>query len=138
MYLRQRKDDTGKYPSNTEVSESGVAVDFARKERDEEDEAEADMTTCNLKDQEADLIASEFCEQRDCECTWLRRVSLVRTFTLAVQLLKDNCCGRRERELEIDHNSIAMALSQLVYKSPVSVLGMQSNRLVERPTYHPT
>ena len=69
VYLRQREDDTGKYPSNTEVEERGVAVDLAGKEGGEEDEHEADMTTCNLKDQEANLIASEFCEQRDCECT---------------------------------------------------------------------
>ena len=72
MYLRQREDDAGKYPSDTEIDERGVAVDFARK-GGEEDEYEADVTTCNLKDQETDLIASEFCETVSVH--WVRRVT---------------------------------------------------------------
>lgn len=75
MCLHYTEDDAGKYPGYTEVEERGLAVDFARKDGGKEDKNEADMTTCNLKKQEADLIASEFCETVSVSVHWLRGIT---------------------------------------------------------------
>ena len=83
------------------------------------------MTTCNLKDQENDLIASEFCE--NVSVHWLRHVSPVRTFTFDVKFQNNGCCSGRELELDIGYDSVAMAPSRLVYKPPASVFGMRGN-----------